>query len=100
MLFISYWELSEELNPKDVVEVAAELMEKKLWPVEGTKIIGWYVAPGEVPTWGITITKTETVEQVLKNIAVWTSAKPGIFKVNKISPAMTAEDAMRVVMEM
>jgi len=100
MLFISYWELNENLSPKDIVEAGAELLQKKLWPVEGVKILGWYVAAGEVPTWGITIEEAESEEQVLKGIAVWTNAKPGIFKVVKASPAMTAEDAMRVVAEM
>jgi len=100
LLFVSYWELNENLSPKDIVKVGAELLEKKLWPVEGVEILGWYVAAGEVPTWGITIEEAKTVEQVLKGVAVWTNAKPGLFKVVKVSPAMTAEDAIRVVMEM
>ena len=99
MLFLSYWELNENITPKDVVKVGAELMEKKLWPPKGVKILGWYTTTG-VPIWGITIYETEKVEQVLKSAAIWTNAKPGFFKVLKVSPAMTAEDAMRVVMEM
>jgi len=51
-----------------------------------------------VPTWGVTIEEAESVEQVLKGVAVWTNAKPSFFKVVRVSPAMTAEDAMRVVM--
>ena len=100
MLFLSYWELNETFSPKDIVKVGAELLEKNLWPVEGVKILGWYVATGEVPTWGVTIEEAESVEQVLKGVAVWTNAKSGLFKVVRVSPAMTAEDAMRVVMEM
>jgi len=100
MLFVSYWELNENLSPKDIVKVGAGLLEKKLWPVEGVKMLGWYVAAGDVPTWGVTIEEAKTVEQVMKGVAVWTNAKPGLFKVVKVSPAMTAEDAMRVIMEM
>ena len=100
MLFLSYWELNENLSPKDVVKVGTGLLEKNLWPVKGVKMLGWYVAAGEVPTWGITIEEAKTVEQVMKGVAVWTNAKPGLFKVVKVSPAMTAEEAMRVVMEM
>ncbi len=100
MLFLSYWELNENFSPKDIVEAAAEILEKKVWPVKGVKILGWYVAAGEVPTWGVTIEEAETEEQVLKGIAVWTNAKPGIFKVVKVSPAMTSEEAIRVVLEM
>lgn len=99
MLFLSYWELNEKITPKDIVELAAELMEKGLYPAEGTKILGWYTTT-EVPIWGITIEEAENVESILKGAAAWTNAKPGFFKVLRVSPAMAAEDAMRVVMEM
>ena len=99
MLFLSYFELNENLNLKDTVKLAAELMEKKLWPIKGVKILGWYTSV-DVPTWGINIYEAETVEQVVKGLAVWTNAKPGFFKVVRVSPAMAAEDAIRVVMEM
>jgi len=99
MLFLSYWELNENLSPKDVVKLGAELLEKNLWPIKGVKQLGWY-ATVDVPTWGINLYEAENVEQVLKGVAVWTNAKPGIFKVVRVSPAMTTEDAMRIVMEM
>lgn len=99
MLFLSYWELNENFGPKDIVEVGAKLMEKGLWPIEGVKILGFYTS-ADVPIWGITIEEAETVEQVVKGAVVWTNAKPGIFKVLRVSPAMTTEDAMRLIMEM
>jgi len=100
MLFLSYWELNENFTPKDIVKLATELMEKKLWPVEGVKTLGWYTTAGDVPTWGVTIYEAENTDQVLKGVAVWTNAKPGIFNTVRVSPAMTTEDAIRVVMEM
>ena len=99
MLFLSYWELNEAFNPRDVAELAAELMEKKAWPVEGVKILGWYIT-SDVPHWGITLEEAETVEQMMKGVLVWTNAKPGLFKALKVSPAMTAEDAIPLVMEL
>ena len=99
MLFLSYWELNEAFVPKDVAKLAAELMEKGLWPLEGTKMLGWYIT-SDIPHWGITIYEAETAEQVMKGALVWENAKPGIFKVLKVSSAMTAEDAIPVAMEM
>ena len=99
MLFLSYWELNENLTVKDIVKVATELMEKNLWPAEGTEILGFYTTT-EVPIWGITIEEAESVESVLKGAAAWTNTKPGFFKVLRVSPAMTAEEAIRVIMEM
>ena len=99
MLFLSYWELNENMTPKDVAELAAELLEKGLYPLKGIKQLGWYIT-SSVPYWGINIEEAENVETIFKSLALWTNAKPGIFKVAKIAPAMTAEDAIRVIMEM
>jgi len=99
MLFLSYWELNEKITPKELAELSAELMEKNLWPPEGTKILGFYTTT-DVPIWGITIEEAENVETILKGAAAWTNAKPGVFKVLRVSPAMTAEEAIRVIMEM
>jgi len=99
MLFLSYWELNENITPKDVAELAAKLMEKNLWPPEGTEILGFYTTT-EVPIWGITIEEAKSVESILKGAAAWTNEKPGIFKVLRVSPAMSAEDAIRIIMEM
>jgi len=99
MLFVSYWELNENFNPRDVAKLAAELLEKGLYPIKGVKQLGWYIT-SSVPYWGITIEEADNAETVFKGITIWTNAKPGIFKVAKIAPALTAEDAIRVVMEM
>jgi len=99
VLFLSYWELNENITPKDIVELAAKLMEKNVWPAEGTEVLGFYVTT-DVPIWGITIEEAESVESILKGAAVFTNEKPGFFKVLRVSPAMTAEDAMRIVAEM
>ena len=99
MLFLSYWELNENITPKDIVELAAKLMEKNLWPAEGTEILGFYVST-DVPIWGITIEEAESVESLLKGAVAWTNAKPGFFKVLRVPPAMTAEEAIRIVTEM
>ena len=99
MLFLTYWEVNEAFTPKDIAKLAAELMEKGLWPVERAKMLGWYIA-GDVPHWGNTLEEAETVEQVMKGSLVWENAKPGLFKVLKVSPAMTAEDAIPLVMGM
>jgi len=99
MLFVVYWELNENLNPKDVAKLGAELAEKGLFPSEGIKQLGWY-STASVPYWGVTIEEADNAEAIFKDIAVWTNAKPGFFKVLKAAPALTAQDAIRVLMEM
>jgi hypothetical protein len=99
MLFVAYWELNENLNPKDIAKLGAELVEKGLTPVEGVKQLGWYVT-SSVPLWGVTINEADNAETIFKDMTVWTNAKPGFFKFLKIAPALTAQDAIRILMEM
>jgi len=99
MLFVSHWELNENITPKDIVQLAAELMEKNVWPIEGTEVLDFYVTT-EVPIWGMTILEAENEEQILKDVAVWSNAKLGFFKVRRVTPVMAAEEAIRIVMQM
>ena len=83
MLFISYWELNQDLNPTDIAKVGEELLKKGLYPIEGVKQIGWYITPGY---WGVTIEEADSVEQIMKGVNIWRAAKPGIFKFFKMTP--------------
>ena len=99
MLFVSHWELNKNITPKDIVQLAAELMEKNVWPIEGTEVLDFYVTT-EVPIWGMTILEAENEEQILKDVAVWSNAKLGFFKVRRVTPVMAAEEAIRIVIQM
>ena len=86
MLFITYWELNPDFKPSELADLAQKILSKKLYPVEGTKEIGWYVSTGDY--WGITISEADTEEQMVQGTQVWRLAKPGIFKFIKTSPAI------------
>ncbi|MFX1328938.1 MAG: DUF3303 family protein [Promethearchaeota archaeon] len=86
MIFITYWELNPDFDPSELATVAQMIISKKLWPVEGTKEIAWYVSTSDY--WGITIIEAETEEQLTEMTAMWRIAKPGIFKLVKSTSAM------------
>ena len=57
MLFLSYWELNPDFDPSELAEMAQMIMTKKLFPVEGTKLISWYMSTTDF--WGISLTEAE-----------------------------------------
>ncbi|MFX0134766.1 MAG: DUF3303 family protein [Candidatus Hodarchaeota archaeon] len=98
MLFITYWELNPDFNPSELADIAQQILNKKLYPVEGTKEIGWYVSTGDY--WGITISEADTEEQMVQGTQVWRLAKPGIFKFIKTSPAIEIAKVVPMLMKL
>ncbi|MFX1442688.1 MAG: hypothetical protein ACFFHV_04675 [Promethearchaeota archaeon] len=85
MIFITYWELNPDFDPAELAEIAQKIVSKKLWPVEGTKEIAWYVSNSDF--WGVLILEADTEEQIIEAFAMWRLTKPGIFKFVKTTPA-------------
>lgn len=98
MLFISYWELNPDFDPSELVDMAQQILSKKLYPVEGTKEIGWYVSAGDY--WGITISEAENVEQMVQMAHIWRIAKPGVFKFIKTTPAIEIVKVIPILMKL
>lgn len=85
MIFITYWELNPDFDPSELAEIAQKIINKKLWPVEGTKEIAWYVSNSDF--WGVLILEADNEEQITEVFAMWRMTKPGIFKFMKTTPA-------------
>ncbi|MFX1381674.1 MAG: DUF3303 domain-containing protein [Promethearchaeota archaeon] len=98
MLFISYWELNPDFDPTELADMAQTILNKKLWPVEGTKEIGWYISTGDL--WGINILEAENEEQMTRTANMWRIAKPGVFKLIKTTPAMELVKMLPVIMKL
>ena len=86
MLFIQYWELNPDFDPTELAEITQKLIKKKLTPGEGETTLHVYFSTSEY--WGITITKADSEEVLWQSAQIWRIAKPGIFKVLKISPVV------------
>lgn len=98
MLFMTYWELNEDFDPSELADMAQKILSKKLYPVEGTKEIAWYISASDY--WGVTITEAENDEQLVKMANMWRIAKPGIFKVMKTTPAMEVAKTLPITMKL
>ena len=93
MLFISYYELSENSPVANNLAGAQKIMGAGLYPVEGVKMIRW---DATADGWGILVFESDSAEAVLRTSQVWRTAIPGFFKSIKTSPAMTVQEAIGV----
>lgn len=96
MLFVAYWELNPDLDPKKIAEVAAKYLQEGKFPVPGVKTVGWYLT---AELWGVTVFEVESAETIFKDQILWRKGIPGIFKVFKVSPAMPTENIIPLVLE-
>ncbi|MBY8991807.1 MAG: DUF3303 family protein [Candidatus Lokiarchaeota archaeon] len=94
MLFVTIWELNPDFDPSKLTELAQTFMSKNLFPAEGIEVIGWYITP---EYWGLTISKAESEEAIIREATGWRIAMPGIFKKFKTAPAMEVAQALPIV---
>ena len=91
MLFITYYELSNDVEFDEVFEAGERLMEEEMWPPEGMDVIRW---DGSVDKWGVTIAEADDFETVYRAQAMWETLVPGMFEEIKTAPAAPVEDIM------
>ena len=99
MVSVTFWTLNPDVPPSKIAEVAAKLMEKKLWPPKNMKVLGWYVCPGGR---GVTITEVEGAdaeEVAFESFVVWTKELPGMFASYETMPAVTAEKGVSITLK-
>ena len=90
MLFLCYWEISENMPTMQHIGVAKMLTEAGLFPPPGVEMIRFDKTPGN---WGVTVFKADSVEAAASLIGMWRMAAPGFFKKVKMSPAMPVKES-------
>ena len=90
MLFLCYWEISENMPTMQHIGVAKLLTEAGLFPPPGVEMIRFDKTPGN---WGVTVFKADSVEAAASLIGMWRIAAPGFFKKVKMSPAMPVKES-------
>ncbi|UCG90332.1 MAG: DUF3303 family protein [Candidatus Heimdallarchaeota archaeon] len=89
MLYLVYWELSEEISSAEIARTGIKLNE--LEDIEGAEVVSWIVTPDN---WGISLLKVESEEAAFRTVARWRIALPGLFKCWKGALAMEVEQAI------
>lgn len=91
MLFVTYWELNENMSVEQRLEVAQKLTDSGLFPPEHVNIIRWDITPDG---WGIMITEAESAADVAQTLSMWRAAGTGFFNVTKTAPAMPVQESI------
>lgn len=91
MLFITYWELNENLAFSETLQAANKLTTSGLFPPTNVKILRWDVTPDN---WGILLMEADSAQAVNDSISMWRAAIPGFFKFTKTAPLIPVQDAM------
>lgn len=97
MLFITYYELSENMPSEQRFGIAKKLTSSGLFPPKGVNVVRWDTTPD---AWGILILEAEKAEDAMRAMGVWRIAAPGIFKRTKTAPAMPIMENMPITEEL
>lgn len=91
MLFITYYELANDVELDEVLEAGNRLIEEGHWPPEGMDVIRW---DGTVNRWGVTIAEADDFETIYRAQAMWETLVPGMFAEIKTVPGAPVEEIM------
>ena len=89
MLFVTYWELNEDMSSEERNQAATKLTSSGLFPPAGVNIINW---SGTVDNWGVLLLEADNAADVARAINMWRAAAPGFFEVTKTSPALPVSE--------
>ncbi|MBI1880228.1 MAG: DUF3303 family protein [Chloroflexi bacterium] len=91
MLFLTYWELNENMSVEERQQIAGKLTASGLFPPKGVNIIRWDSTPDG---WGIIVAEAETAADIFDAVNLWRTAGAGFFKFTKTSPAEPVQEVL------
>jgi len=91
MLFLTYWELNEDMSVEARQQVAQKLMAAGLFPPKGVNIIRWDATPDG---WGILLAEAESAAHISQALTMWRAAGTGFFKSTRTAPAEPVQEAL------
>lgn len=94
---LTFWKLNPNVSPEDVAKLTMKLMEKKAYPPEGVKVLGFYICPGGK---GVTVTESQTAtsEAAFKNWLTWVQERRDLFECYEVMPAVSVEAAVKMAL--
>jgi hypothetical protein len=91
MLFLTYWELNEDMSVEERQQVAQKLTSSGLFPPKGVNILRWDATPDG---WGVLVAEAESAADIAQAINMWRAAGAGFFKFTRTAPAEPVQEAL------
>ena len=93
MLFMTYWELNENMAAQERLQIAEKLTSSGLFPTQGVNIIRW---DGTPDGWGVLILEADRAEDVFRAVDLWRAAGAGFFKFTKTAPVLPIQQVIPI----
>ncbi len=98
MLFVTYWELNENMAEQERLQVAQKLTSSGLFPPDGVNVLRW---DGTPDGWGILIMEADReadrAEDAYRAVELWRAAGAGFFKSTRTAPALPIQQVIPLV---
>lgn len=91
MLFVTYWELNEDMSAEERQEIATKLTGSGLFPPDNVNILRWDTTPDG---WGILLAEADSAAAISDALFLWRAAGAGFFKSTKTAPAEPVQEAL------
>jgi hypothetical protein len=96
MLFLTYWELNENMAEEERGQVGQKVTSNGLFPPTGVKVVRW---DGTPDGWGILLLEADSAADVFRALDVWRASGAGFFKLTKTAPALPVQELMPLAAE-
>jgi|SRR5215212_8445967 len=93
MLFVTYWELNEDMDERQRLQIAEKLTSSGLFPPPGVNVLRW---DGTPDGWGVLIMEAERAEDIHRALELWRAGGAGFFKSTRTAPAMPIQQVIPV----
>lgn len=93
MLFLTYWELNENMPIQERLGVGQKLTSSGLFPAKEIKVLRWDITPDN---WGILLIEADNAIDVSHALNSWRMAGAGFFKLTKTAPAVPVSEGMPI----
>jgi hypothetical protein len=97
MVFLTYWELSEDTPAAQQIQAAQTLMSSGLFPPKDVNILRWDITPDN---WGILMAEAESAVAINQALVMWRTACPGFFKTTKTAPTIPVQEGIASTSEL
>lgn len=91
MLFLTYWELNEDMPIQERHQIAARLTEEGHFPPDDVELLRWDATPDG---WGIVVAEAESAAAMQRALNVWRASGEGFFETTRTAPALTVQEAV------
>ena len=96
MLFITYWELNENMSEAERLSIVNKVNSSGLFPPKGVNIIRW---DGTPDGWGTLLLEADSAADVFRAVDIWRAAGAGFFKLTKTAPVLPIEEIIPLSVE-